>query len=201
MAMFTQTPHRQSRRNRLPRHPHRAPHGHRHNRRLFRRRRECPARRHGRRSLPHRPRRPARQLSQHPRHPRTPPAPPAPRPSIPATASSPKTPLFAEACAEAGLIFVGPPAAAMRAMGGKSAAKALMERAGVPLVPGYHGDRPGRSHALRRRHAASATPSSSKLRPAEAARACASSNTPPTCSPPSSPPNAKRCPPSATTAC
>ncbi|MHB1303956.1 MAG: acetyl/propionyl/methylcrotonyl-CoA carboxylase subunit alpha [Acidiphilium sp.] len=47
---------------------------------------------------------------------------------------------FAEACAEAGLIFVGPPASAIRAMGSKSAAKALMERAGVPLVPGYHGD-------------------------------------------------------------
>jgi 3-methylcrotonyl-CoA carboxylase alpha subunit len=50
-----------------------------------------------------------------------------------------ENPLFAEACAAAGLIFVGPPAAAMRAMGGKSEAKALMERAGVPLVPGYHG--------------------------------------------------------------
>ncbi len=46
---------------------------------------------------------------------------------------------FAEACAAAGLVFVGPPAAAIRAMGGKSEAKALMERAGVPLVPGYHG--------------------------------------------------------------
>jgi 3-methylcrotonyl-CoA carboxylase alpha subunit len=47
---------------------------------------------------------------------------------------------FAEACAEAGLVFVGPPAAAMRAMGGKASAKALMEAAGVPLVPGYHGE-------------------------------------------------------------
>ncbi|GGY27728.1 acetyl/propionyl/methylcrotonyl-CoA carboxylase subunit alpha [Pseudoduganella albidiflava] len=47
---------------------------------------------------------------------------------------------FAEACAEAGLVFIGPPAAAMRAMGSKSAAKSLMEKAGVPLVPGYHGD-------------------------------------------------------------
>ena len=46
---------------------------------------------------------------------------------------------FAEACAEAGLIFVGPPASAIRAMGSKSAAKALMEQAGVPVVPGYHG--------------------------------------------------------------
>jgi 3-methylcrotonyl-CoA carboxylase alpha subunit len=47
---------------------------------------------------------------------------------------------FAEACAQAGLIFIGPPASAIRAMGSKSAAKTLMERAGVPLVPGYHGD-------------------------------------------------------------
>ena len=46
---------------------------------------------------------------------------------------------FAEACAAAGLVFVGPPAGAIRAMGSKSAAKALMEQAGVPLVPGYHG--------------------------------------------------------------
>jgi 3-methylcrotonyl-CoA carboxylase alpha subunit len=44
-----------------------------------------------------------------------------------------------EACADAGLIFVGPPAAAIRAMGSKSAAKALMEKAGVPIAPGYHG--------------------------------------------------------------
>ncbi len=46
---------------------------------------------------------------------------------------------FAEACAAAGLVFIGPPASAIRAMGSKSAAKALMERSGVPLVPGYHG--------------------------------------------------------------
>ncbi len=47
---------------------------------------------------------------------------------------------FAEACAAAGVAFIGPPAAAIRAMGSKSAAKALMDKAGVPLVPGYHGD-------------------------------------------------------------
>ncbi len=47
---------------------------------------------------------------------------------------------FADGCAEAGLVFVGPPPAAIRAMGSKAAAKALMEQAGVPLVPGYHGD-------------------------------------------------------------
>ena len=47
---------------------------------------------------------------------------------------------FADACAAAGLVFIGPPASAIRAMGSKSAAKALMEKAGVPLVPGYHGE-------------------------------------------------------------
>jgi 3-methylcrotonyl-CoA carboxylase alpha subunit len=47
---------------------------------------------------------------------------------------------FAERCAEAGVGFVGPPPKAMRAMGLKSSAKALMQRAGVPVVPGYHGD-------------------------------------------------------------
>ena len=47
---------------------------------------------------------------------------------------------FAQACADAGLVFIGPPASAIHAMGSKSAAKALMEKAGVPLVPGYHGD-------------------------------------------------------------
>jgi 3-methylcrotonyl-CoA carboxylase alpha subunit len=46
---------------------------------------------------------------------------------------------FAEACAEAGIVFIGPPPAAIRAMGSKAAAKALMEKAGVPTVPGYHG--------------------------------------------------------------
>nr|WP_024308436.1 biotin carboxylase N-terminal domain-containing protein [Pseudomonas sp. P818] len=46
---------------------------------------------------------------------------------------------FARACEEAGLIFLGPPASAIEAMGSKSAAKSLMEAAGVPLVPGYHG--------------------------------------------------------------
>jgi 3-methylcrotonyl-CoA carboxylase alpha subunit len=46
---------------------------------------------------------------------------------------------FAQACVEAGLIFVGPPAAAIRAMGSKSASKAAMAAVGVPVAPGYHG--------------------------------------------------------------
>jgi 3-methylcrotonyl-CoA carboxylase alpha subunit len=47
---------------------------------------------------------------------------------------------FARACENAGIVFIGPPASAIRAMGSKSAAKTLMEKADVPLVPGYHGD-------------------------------------------------------------
>src|SRR5690606_8160748 len=47
---------------------------------------------------------------------------------------------FARAVADSGAVFVGPPASAIAAMGSKSAAKRLMESAGVPLVPGYHGD-------------------------------------------------------------
>ena len=47
---------------------------------------------------------------------------------------------FAEACAKAGIVFIGPPPAAIRAMGSKSEAKKIMGKARVPLVPGYHGD-------------------------------------------------------------
>jgi 3-methylcrotonyl-CoA carboxylase alpha subunit len=46
---------------------------------------------------------------------------------------------FAQACAAAGLVFIGPPASAILAMGLKAESKRLMEKAGVPLVPGYHG--------------------------------------------------------------
>ena len=51
-----------------------------------------------------------------------------------------ENPDFIDACAAAGLVFVGPPAAAVRAMGLKDAAKRLMEATGVPVVPGYHGE-------------------------------------------------------------
>ncbi len=47
---------------------------------------------------------------------------------------------FAEACAAAGLVFVGPPPAAIHAMGDKARAKRLMSQAGVPVVPGYEGE-------------------------------------------------------------
>jgi 3-methylcrotonyl-CoA carboxylase alpha subunit len=51
-----------------------------------------------------------------------------------------ENPDFVDAVEQAGLVFIGPSAKAIRAMGLKDAAKALMEKAGVPVVPGYHGD-------------------------------------------------------------
>jgi 3-methylcrotonyl-CoA carboxylase alpha subunit len=48
---------------------------------------------------------------------------------------------FAQACADNGIVFVGPPASAIKAMGLKDAAKALAQQAGVPVVPGYHGSK------------------------------------------------------------
>ncbi len=50
-----------------------------------------------------------------------------------------ENPAFVDAVTGAGLVFIGPPASAIRAMGLKDAAKALMTGAGVPVVPGYHG--------------------------------------------------------------
>ena len=58
---------------------------------------------------------------------------------------------FARQCADMGLVFVGPPPAAIAAMGSKSESKRLMGKAGVPLVPGYHGD--GQDAVLLRREA------------------------------------------------
>jgi len=51
-----------------------------------------------------------------------------------------ENPGFAQACADAGLVFIGPPVAAMRAMSSKASAKQLMQRCNVPLLPGYHGE-------------------------------------------------------------
>jgi 3-methylcrotonyl-CoA carboxylase alpha subunit len=79
----------------------------------------------------------------------------APKPSTPATAFS-ENEDFANACAAAGLVFIGPPASAIRAMGLKAESKQLMEKAGVPLVPGYHGADQD-PQLLRRRPTASAT--------------------------------------------
>jgi 3-methylcrotonyl-CoA carboxylase alpha subunit len=51
-----------------------------------------------------------------------------------------ENPEFAQRCGDAGLTFIGPPVSAMRAMSSKATAKQLMERYGVPLLPGYHGE-------------------------------------------------------------
>jgi len=53
---------------------------------------------------------------------------------------------FAEACTQAGMVFIGPPPSAIHAMGSKSMAKALMQQAGVPLTPGYHGENQSPEH-------------------------------------------------------
>jgi len=58
---------------------------------------------------------------------------------------------FAQACVQAGLVFIGPPASAIQAMGLKAESKQLMEKAGVPLVPGYHGA--GQDPAMLRKEA------------------------------------------------
>ena len=66
---------------------------------------------------------------------------PAPRPSTPATAFCPKTPISPRPAPMRGVAFIGPPPAAIRAMGSKAESKRLMvAAAGVPVVPGYHGD-------------------------------------------------------------
>ncbi len=53
---------------------------------------------------------------------------------------------FCASCAEQGVVFIGPPASAIEAMGSKSAAKTIMQQAGVPLVPGYHGEEQDTAH-------------------------------------------------------
>jgi 3-methylcrotonyl-CoA carboxylase alpha subunit len=55
---------------------------------------------------------------------------------------------FSEACEAVGVVFIGPPASAIRAMGSKAEAKALMRQHGVPLVPGYHGEEQDPAHLL-----------------------------------------------------
>jgi 3-methylcrotonyl-CoA carboxylase alpha subunit len=65
-----------------------------------------------------------------------------------------ENPDFAQACADAGLTFIGPPAAAIRAMGSKIVAKARMRAAGVPVLPGYTGEQQDLEHLAREAHSA-----------------------------------------------
>mgnify|MGYP003694504429 CR=1 FL=1 len=80
---------------------------------------------------------------------------------------------FAHACAQAAIVFIGPPAGAIRAMGSKSAAKDIMAKAGVPLVPGYHGDAQDPDTLAREADADRLSACSSRPLRAAAARACA----------------------------
>ncbi|WP_018690660.1 acetyl/propionyl/methylcrotonyl-CoA carboxylase subunit alpha [Algicola sagamiensis] len=57
-----------------------------------------------------------------------------------------ESPILAKACQENGLVFIGPPIQAIESMGSKSAAKMIMEQAGVPLISGYHGENQDESH-------------------------------------------------------
>ena len=173
-------PHRQPRRDRLPRHQDRAPHGHAHRRRVLRGRRQCAARRGS----------PTRPCSSGP--------PPARESYLASTriidaaqadgrAGDPsrlRLPVRERGrsrrpATRAGIVFIGPPASAIRAMGCKSRGQgADGEGAGVPLVPGYHGDDQdagaaadgGRPHRL--------SGADQGRPPAAAARACASSSAP-----------------------
>ena len=85
-----------------------------------------------------------RELSQHRPHPRGRAQVRAPTRSIRATASCPRTKPSPRPAARPALVFIGPPPAAIAAMGNKAAAKRRMIDAGVPCVPGYQGSRPER---------------------------------------------------------
>ena len=154
--MFRTPPDRQSRRDRLPHRPHRAAHRHRDRRGLFRGRCRRAARAGRGPRDPDRSGAGARELSEHRTHHRRRAAQRCARRSIPATASCRRIPTSPRPAPQAGIVFVGPPPSAMRAMGSKSAAKTLMESAGVPLLPGYHGERPGRRAPRRAGERASA---------------------------------------------
>ena len=117
---------------------------------LLRRRRRRAARAGGRPRRPHRAAAGGRQLPQRRRRCSTRRGPPAPTPSIPATASCPNAPISPAPCEDAGLVFVGPPAAAIERMGSKIGARRLMESAGVPVVPGETPDDQGDDAAARR---------------------------------------------------
>ena len=134
-----QNPDRQSRRDRLPRDPHRAADGDRDGRGLFRGRCRRAACRDGRRGAADRPAAGARELSEHRRRSSRRRATAAPRRCIPATAFCRRTPSSPRPAPPPGSSSSARPPEAIRAMGSKAAAKALMEAHGVPVVPGYHG--------------------------------------------------------------
>ena len=133
-------PRRQSRRDRLPHHPRRARRGLPRDRRLQRRRRRRAARPPRRRRRPHRSRAAGAILSLDRRADRRGEGGGRRSASIPATASSPRTPISPKPAPPPASSSSARRPRAMRAMGDKSAAKARMVAAGVPCAPGYHGD-------------------------------------------------------------
>ena len=102
-------------------------------------------------------------------------APPAPTRSTRASGSSPRTPTSPRRVEAAGIRWVGPPPAAIRAMGDKAAARRLAASLGVPVLAGYDGADQSDAALTDGRGDGSASRSSSSRRPAAAARACASS--------------------------
>ena len=167
-----------------------------------RRRRRRAARRRLRRGVPARPAAAARELSRRRRDHRDREDAPARRRSIRATASCPRTRRFAARLrATPGVVFIGPPPAAIAAMGSKSAAKTIMGAAGVPLVPGYHGD--DQDPALLAREAARiGYPGADQGDRRRRRQGHEDRRARPTSSPPRSPRrSARRRPASATTAC
>ena len=137
-------PGRQPRRDRDPRHADARGDGHRLGRRLLGGRPRAPHVAEADEAFLLGPRGARRELSEHREAARGGRARPAPRRSTPATGSWPRTPASPPACEEAGIVFIGPPASAIEAMGSKTRARELMADAG-------RADRPGDDRARRER--------------------------------------------------